>query len=321
MSRADANQIALRAVRSILEAAHDCTVPLGEHRATVTAELLPGTGWPEGGLEGLDPERDGAWPPTVELHYRWPGGEGHLRAVCYWWKTLNSYRHMVGISVRSPERSAEVVWITFGVPLQHAVDGQRASIGATLGFNRHADQESLATWSAWRAGIRTQADLAGLTRPAPTTVLLCEIDVPSGQVLPSASEAFTRLARVALLKLAVLGRDQPDTYQGDAPFLPPASQDGWGDDVLPGSDDPPAEKRAGIWPLPGGVRSYMDTLQALLGHIDEAAPTRDELYARLADQWGATGLASCKAHVNLLRYLGLVDEAEAGFSLTERGAR
>ena len=41
MHRADANPIALRAIRSILKAAHDCTVPLGDGaEATVTS------GWP-----------------------------------------------------------------------------------------------------------------------------------------------------------------------------------------------------------------------------------------------------------------------------------
>jgi len=164
--------------------------------------------------------RDQPWPSTVDLDSRWPGGHARLRASCGWWKTTDDYRHLVGITMRQPERGTEVVWITFAHPLRGLADGEDAAIYATLGFNRHKDSEEHTRWLQWRRAIREQAHLAGLPRPTPATVELCRIATPPMAVLPSAKEALQRLARLALIKLVVLGRDDPQALDGAGPFAP-----------------------------------------------------------------------------------------------------
>ncbi len=154
MQRTDANAIALQAIRSILGAAHDLTFSLDDGtEVVVKAEQLPDTGWPDSSLEGLDPERDGAWPPRIRLHHRWPTGELRLETYCYWWKSQDSYRHMVGITVRLEGRVAEIAWITFGVAVRGTADGERATILATLSFSRHKPHETPAAWAAWRGAV------------------------------------------------------------------------------------------------------------------------------------------------------------------------
>ena len=315
MHRADANPIALRAIRSILKAAHDCTVPLGDGaEATVTVESLPGATWPEGGLEGLDPTQDGPWPPTVRLHYKWPGGEARLRMLCYWWKTRDSYRHLVGVSINLEDRVAEIAWITFALAVRRGADGDEVGIFATLGFNRHAETESRQQWDAWRRSVRGQAEKAQLPLPTPANVAVCQIALPSGAVRPSPEEAFERLVRTGLLKLVVLCRDDPGAFTGQAPFGPA--------ELLEEAKVEPtatSDKRLGIWPLPGGVRSYADTLEQILGFLRDNFTDREGVFSFLEDGFGVTGKMARKAYFLLLVYLGLIQETDEGIALTEVG--
>ena len=316
MKRSDANAIALRAIRSLLGAAHDFSFCLSDGReVSVTCSPRPAVAWPDGGLEGLDAEVDGDPPEAVGLHYRWDGGELRMATQCEWWRSQDSYRHLLGVAMRVDGRTAEVGWITFALAIHATADGERARILATLGFNRHKPEESVDSWDGWRRSLRAEADAVGLTRPTPASVLLCEVAVPSGDVLPTPQDCFACLAQVALLKATVLCRNQLDVFTGELPFGPTA-------EAAPAPASKPQASgtlRMGIWPLPGGIREYAHTVEAMLGQLQEQPGPRVGLYDFLADRYGIRGKGSRKTYVDLLLHLSLLTEDDSGLALTEAG--
>jgi hypothetical protein len=59
MSRDDANLIALKPIRSILETSDLVEVPVADKNVHVQVELLDQGPWPHNGLTGLDEPQDG----------------------------------------------------------------------------------------------------------------------------------------------------------------------------------------------------------------------------------------------------------------------
>lgn len=317
MKRTDANPVALRAVRAILLASHDLSFTLADGTAVrATSSSIPPTGWPAE-VEGLSEERDGPWPPEVRVHYDWGTGSADVRVCCDWWRTRDRVRHLVGIKIWLDNRVAEVVWSTFGTPLLSATSPGRARVLATLGFTRAKDQEDAAHWNAWRDAVRAQAAASDLPRPTPASVLLCELDVPSGEVFPSPEAAFARVVQLGLLKLTVLCRHEPDATPGTPAFRPLMT-------ALPtaapvSATTAPSAKRMGLWSMPGGVRSYRDTLEQLLAFVAAEPCSRADVNGFLADTFDVRGETSRKSYVNLMLYLGLAEETADGITLTEPG--
>src|SRR5262245_22035163 len=77
-TRADANRIALRVARSILEAAAPLSVEVEGARVEVEVERLPAPPWPARSSEGLDGGVDGPWPRPVRLACQWAEGRADL---------------------------------------------------------------------------------------------------------------------------------------------------------------------------------------------------------------------------------------------------
>jgi hypothetical protein len=135
--RADANRIALRAVRAILDAATDLDLSLDGTPVHVTVERLPPEPWPANGLEGLDPTIDGPLPGAVRLDCRWQGGSTKLVLSASWWQTFGRYRHLIGIRARIAVTKRELMWITVGRPIQLVADGPSAALPSRRANNEH----------------------------------------------------------------------------------------------------------------------------------------------------------------------------------------
>ena len=84
-----------------------------------------------------------------------------------------------------------------------------------------------------------------------------------------------------------------------------------------------ATRRASIWPLPGGVLHYVDTLAALVEAV--ARPpgpeplTVDEFYDLLAQAYGVTGLKMRATYLKVLEVLGLAQAEGDQITLTAAG--
>lgn len=105
--RADANRIALRAVRTILDSA--TTVTLKVHGKDVECSLQPRAklDWPKA-VADLDPTTDGPWPSAAEFSCKWDGGQCVVRLSA----ELGSggrYANNIFLRARVPHQS--LIWI------------------------------------------------------------------------------------------------------------------------------------------------------------------------------------------------------------------
>lgn len=83
-----------------------------------------------------------------------------------------------------------------------------------------------------------------------------------------------------------------------------------------GTDD---DRRDGLWPLPGGVREYKNTLDAILGWIDGAQHNVDDLRELLRKQYGAYGKTSINGYVRQVFTLGFTERRDDLISLSPDG--
>lgn len=133
-NRPDANQIALKAVRAILDAAKNCTLKVAGKEVAVTVTPQDAK-WPEP-LPGLDEHKDGGWPHSQLVVCTWEGGsvEFHLEAS-YWSSKHKRYCGQVGLLLRYtlPNKSKQqVVWCTFASPIDQVQGEGQCQLRANI---------------------------------------------------------------------------------------------------------------------------------------------------------------------------------------------
>ncbi len=81
-------------------------------------------------------------------------------------------------------------------------------------------------------------------------------------------------------------------------------------------------KNRAIWPLPGGINSFIETLNLLLDHIDKHRLTRDSLVTWFVETFDSVN-SKKGAHGYLIvpRSMGLVDYSDGVFVLTGAGKK
>jgi 5-methylcytosine-specific restriction protein B len=84
-------------------------------------------------------------------------------------------------------------------------------------------------------------------------------------------------------------------------------------------EEAPDGRRDGLWPLPGGVREYKNTLDAILRWVDAARRTVPDLPTVLREQYGVQGRVAMGGYVRLLLGVGLCERDGDHLALTEAG--
>ena len=80
-------------------------------------------------------------------------------------------------------------------------------------------------------------------------------------------------------------------------------------------------KNRSLWPLPGGITRYVDTLNELLQAVNEGTTTRDKLITWLINQYeNVSSQKTAYGYTNVPKNMGLLVINDGKFSLTERGA-
>jgi MoxR-like ATPase len=329
--RAAASRLALEAVSSILEAAAPLELIVeGAVVVVSVARARPMAAPPPSAPDGHPALPHPALPHPVQLDCCWRGGSATLvlsAAVSRGPSRAGSVKP-VGARIATHASDRTLVWVSLP-PLSRAPRGDahaRLGIGASFSMVHPERAKTKAaatdTPASRGAALRGAVDRAGLPLTSPWYIEAFAVGLPEGEVLPLPGEAFRRLVHLALVKLPFLAAGSAEPlFEGAPPFdvdaLPDAARVPEG---LPGARAPR------LYPLPGGVRRYKETLDALLAWIHEARPSLAGFRLQLATQYGAPTPRAADAYLRLLETSGFVrrsDEArsDAGLTLSDLGGR
>lgn len=316
--RPDANRIALRAARSILEAASPMELPLEGTTARVAVERLPDPAWPAALRDDLDEEADGPWPGVVRLDCRWDGGRADLLMAASLGRANAPSRRLVGIRVAAASTGRSILWISVPAAIRDERDGARVGVPAPLRVLEPKGGEASGgpRVTDRTAALRGAALRSSLPLASPRRVEAFALRLPEGEVLPLPSYAFARIVHLALLKLPFTARSGEHAFEGEPPFDADALSD---PDQDPSARDDEVPRLARIYPLPGGVRGYKATLDALLAWIGEEQPPISLFQEILRRRHGASGRVAADAYLRLLEGTRLAERRGDLLALTRAG--
>jgi MoxR-like ATPase len=296
--------------RALLEAAGPLKLLVEGTAVDVQVDRLPQAPWPASRPEGLDEATDGPWPRALRAQCTWKGGAQTLLVEATPWKTAGPYQNLVSLRVGLSSVPQELIWITLALPFRKPGGGAEFAIPASLSIFKRKGEAPEGASDALKAVV----DRSGLPLLSPYRVELCRVRLGE-EVLPSPAEAFRRLIHLALLKLPFLVKPEVATT-GNVPFRAdvrrPASS---------GSSSGSSERTrfAGLYPLPGGVRQYQTTLDALLTWLAEEPRSVQDFEQHLRDRYEAYGATAIPSYRRLLMNLGFIEEKEDTLELTEQG--
>jgi 5-methylcytosine-specific restriction protein B len=303
------NPLALRIARSVLDAAHNFRLVIGESTVEFVVSRVP-QAWPDAGVNGLDEQRDGPWPNKVRVECLWPQGRTALEVQTSYWKDRRRYSRLVSFRVFVPETKRELVWVTLPLAL-NVPDGEEAVLAASIAPNR-ARVDGVFSPSLTPA-VRAVVEMAGLPLSSAAHIELGRVGRGQSQMSTSPEVTFERLVSLALIKLPFFDTERL-SFQGPAPFVMPR--------VVRSEAPPPPVvqpgKKAGIWPLPGGVRQHKETLEALLLELQPRALTYDEVYQHLQVRYNVTGKQARDGYLSVLFNTGLIKADGDLISITTR---
>src|SRR5690242_9492820 len=130
--RADANKIALIAVRAILDGARPVTIEVAGTKVACGVTRAEQPAWPEYELRDLDPTAASAgWPRPVRVACKWDGGQCELEVACEFWRKTR-YDGLIGLGVRTGRPSRHIVWMTVPTCIGDADDGTSRPLRSTF---------------------------------------------------------------------------------------------------------------------------------------------------------------------------------------------
>lgn len=284
--RPDANQIALRAARAVLDGAQSGEVDIGGTKVRCAVSRTE-TSWPDEGVEGLDEGRDGPWPAPMEVDCRWDGGGCALRARAWYWKTSGRYRHQVGIAFTLRDRSQELLWTTLPAAIGDTADGETALVQAWFALVKRRKPDAQDEAAGLNQALKSLVTASDLPCLSGSRIEAFKIEVPGGSVLPNPELAFRRLLRLALFKLEFMDRGPQAADRGRpvvdvAALAGTATDDTTGVDVVNGGEpDRPRRYWAGghQW----GAASKLD--EFLQGRYWQIGYSRDDVKGSARTAW------------------------------------
>jgi hypothetical protein len=304
--RVDANRIGLRAVRAILDAAAPMQMLIEGTAVGISVERLPPAPWPAEGFQGLDAQEDGPLPRAVRLRCTWETGSTELLISVGLWSLQ---RYSVGIRTRVASTGQEIGWVSVGFLLRQRRDGESAPIQYSFNLLKQGEKDGDEMSQIHKRALKVAIKRSGLPFVSPGLVEAFSVVLPGGAVEPSPEEAFRRLVHVALLKLPFFVRGDQGGIEGDPPFdiakLVDAvsSESNVEEPVL----TTPDTRRNGIWGLPGGVRQFKETMDALLNIVKERPLSKEEFFGVLRDQYEVNGETARVGYMYMLVNPGFLE--------------
>ena len=210
MLLAEANRVALSALRAILDAAHPFEVTI----AGSTVKVVPqarATPWPEGPHE-LREQADGPWAPTVLLECEWQGGRVQLEARVGFWRGRGRYQGQIGLLVVTVPLNREILWSSVTTRILTTGPQHPAIIPVSLVlFAREGERNTKRLVST----LVDQTRLLGLEQLAGTKFRLFDVGPTDAAPRPAPADAFERVVKAALVKLPYVTRGEESDVEGN----------------------------------------------------------------------------------------------------------
>lgn len=216
--REDANKIALRVARAVLDGARPLELDVAGVR--VKCEVTrAGKAWPNYHVKGLDRDADGPWPADVKVACTWEGGSCNLEVAADYWRTNGPYRHHVALRVDLVDSGQGLVWTTLPRGIGDREDGEKVSADAWAWLVKRKTDSTNDLARRMSVVLRSLVKESGLPLISDSRVQAFEYVIPDATVLPSPEAAFRHLVHLALLKLDFLDRGENAEKRGK-PLVP-----------------------------------------------------------------------------------------------------
>jgi hypothetical protein len=247
--RTDANRIAIRAIRAILDAAHPLELAVAGTTVQCVASHRSADRWPEKALPGIDEGTDGPWPRTAAVACTWEGGRCSLEVIC----RPNSRDGQLALSVYLGPRGSQLVWVNIPRRIHDAVDATLVHADAQAFLKKRKSGGTSDLQPRLSQILSSLTSASSIPMASQWNARLFDVEVPSGSVQPSPAVAFQHLVHLALLKLDFFSRAEDAKDRGrplvdvaklmgvpqDAPGLTGLGEDGEDEDDA----EAPARKR------------------------------------------------------------------------------
>lgn len=255
--RSDANRVALRAVSSILDAAHPCEFMIdGKRVMCAPSKVTLARSWPSADLLGIDPNAS-APPEPVDVACEWKGGRVALRVSLEVVTHLKRYIGHVALRVGLAPNGRQLLWSVIAQPIGDREDGTTAPINGYAGFTKRKSMVGPEFNAKAKGILHEQLKTAEWPITGGSEVTLFEIVLPEATVRPSPARAFERIVHLALLKMDLLcGRS---AYEGDIALIERAARL---HDEIGGGDPPEDEEDAGSGAEDGTAIPSVGTTEA-----------------------------------------------------------
>lgn len=315
MARSDANQIALRAARAVLAAAHPFTFKVSDQEVSVSVETQAQPSWPRP-LDDLDPAKDGPWPAPIRVSCQVGAALLELMFRIRLYNYTGFYKDSVSLEISSLQPAKALLWINLANRLESATEERPGIAQANSSLMRREAGEDFRSLTAAMNAAAATLDLPFIS---PTQINAFEMTVPEGDVRPDPRTAFERLVKLAALKYPFMTRGEADAvllFRPDAFVVPPPPRPG---NSSTSKIISTGQKYKGLRPLPGGAHKYFSTLLDLLGWLGESDRSIPEFDAYLRSRYEQNNEAAISAYWQLLHHLGLVTESNDILTITSLG--
>jgi AAA domain (dynein-related subfamily) len=212
--REDKHEIALRAIRNLLGGARPFELEVHTTKVACSVASLPAEPWPTA-LTELTEATHGSWPAGVAVDCLWTGGACRLLVHPFRWSG-GKYARDLCVSIHS-EPGRELVFINVSQRVQRAGDAPRTKLPIRFYVTQRKAGMTPDLVEALNTGLRNVLEASRTPILGTSQAELCEVAIPSGEVLPSPVAAFTRLVQLALLKLDFV--DRARTRERGAPLV------------------------------------------------------------------------------------------------------
>lgn len=220
--RPDANRLALKAVRSILDAAEPIELSIEGTRVRVEISRLPSKPWPANGILGLEEAEDGPWPQPVVLHCSWEGGSTELIASAE--RAGSPHRDLVCLLIATRSIPQQLVWINVAAWLRDEEGPDIEFVGwFSLAKRKSEDAHQTRRQKERAEALKQIVGRSGLSIHRTSSIHAFTIRLPDGAVLPSPRDALRRVLHLALLKMPFIVKHLGEAFTGRPPFDPEAA--------------------------------------------------------------------------------------------------